>query len=69
MLATPFSYIRELAMEFPARANRDETKAFTLGRVRLGGRRRATTLHVGAKTNQTSRDLDVDLSFLPSKFH
>ncbi len=72
MLAdSPSNYLREPeAMEFlgPVPTVWDETKVLDakIGEYVLLARRRANEWYVGALTNWTGRDLDVDLSFLPA---
>jgi alpha-glucosidase len=72
MLAdSPTNYMREPeAMEFlaPVPTVWDETKVLDakLGEYVLVARRNGKDWYVGAMTNWTGRDLDVDLSFLPS---
>ena len=68
---SPSNYMREPeAMEFlgPVPTVWDETKVLDakLGEYVLVARRSGRDWYVGAMTNWTSRDLDVDLSFLPS---
>ena len=71
MLAdSPSNYMREPeAMEFlgPVPTVWDETKVLDakLGEYVLLARRSGRDWYVGAMTNWTGRDLDVDLSFLP----
>ena len=72
MLAdSPSNYMREPeAMEFLGAVPTvwDETKVLDarLGEYVLVARRSGRDWYVGAMTNWTGRDLDVDLSFLPS---
>jgi len=72
MLAdSPTNYMREPeAMEFlaPVPTVWDETKVLDakLGEYVLVARRNGKDWYVGAMTNWTGRDLDIDLSFLPS---
>ena len=72
MLAdSPSNYMREPeAMEFlgPVPTVWDETRVLDakLGEYVLVARRNGRDWYVGAMTNWTGRDLDVDLSFLPS---
>jgi alpha-glucosidase len=72
MLAdSPSNYMREPeAMEFlgPVPTVWDETKVLDakLGEYTLVARRSGRDWYVGAMSNWTGRDLDVDLSFLPS---
>jgi alpha-glucosidase len=71
MLAdSPSNYMREPeAMEFLAAVPSvwDETRVLDakLGEYVLIARRNGNSWYVGAMTNWTGRDLDVDLSFLP----
>jgi len=72
MLAdSPSNYLREPeAMEFlaPVPTVWDETKVLDakLGEYVLVARRNGRDWYIGALTNWTGRDLEVDLSFLPS---
>jgi alpha-glucosidase len=72
MLAdSPSNYLREPeAMEFlaPVPTVWDETKVLDarIGEYVLVARRRGKDWYVGAMTNWTGRDLNVDLSFLPA---
>jgi alpha-glucosidase len=72
MLAdSPSNYLREPeAMEFlaPVPTVWDETKVLDakIGEYVLVARRRGKDWYVGAMTNWTGRDLNVDLSFLPT---
>ena len=72
MLAdSPSNYMREPeAMEFlgPVPTVWDETRVLDakLGEYVLLARRSGRDWYVGAMTNWTGRELDVDLSFLPS---
>ena len=72
MLAdSPSNYLREPeAMEFlaPVPTVWDETKVLDakIGEYVLVARRSGKDWYVGAMTNWTGRDLDVDLSFLPT---
>jgi alpha-glucosidase len=72
MLAdSPSNYMREPeAMEFlgPVPTVWDETKVLDakLGEYVLVARRSGRDWYVGAMTNWTGRDLEVDLSFLPT---
>jgi len=72
MLAdSPSNYLREPeAMEFLAQVPTvwDETKVLDakLGEYVLVARRNGRDWYIGALTNWTGRDLEVDLSFLPS---
>jgi len=68
---SPSNYMREPeAMEFlsPVPSVWDETRVLDakLGQYVLVARRSGRDWYVGAMTNWTGRDLDVDLSFLPS---
>ena len=68
---TPSNYMREPeAMEFlaPVPSVWDETKVLDakIGEYVLLARRSGHDWYVGAMTNWTGRDLEVDLSFLPS---
>ena len=68
---TPSNYMREPeAMEFlaPVPSVWDETKVLDakIGEYVLLARRSGRDWYVGAMTNWTGRDLEVDLSFLPS---
>jgi alpha-glucosidase len=68
---SPTNYLREPeAMEFlgPVPTVWDETKVLDakIGEYVLVARRSGKEWYVGAMTNWTGRDLDVDLSFLPA---